>query len=105
MVRGEHLPSNLEDSDVWQELLLAVISGLATACDSNPKTSSDVSKTTGEIPQALPSVALAASPYRPAQHLARCRHPDPKLLKAAQDKIASLESTHTKPRSQSPVKS
>ncbi|XP_071528600.1 uncharacterized protein [Panulirus ornatus] len=105
MVRGEHLQTTLEDSDVWQELLLAVISGLATASDSTSKTSSDVSKTNCEIPQALPSVALAASPYRPAQHLARCSHPDPKLLKAAQDKIASLESTHTKPRSQSPVKS
>nr|XP_045587866.1 protein PAT1 homolog 1-like isoform X2 [Procambarus clarkii] len=105
LVRGEHLQSTLGGCDEWQELLLAVINGLATVSDTTLKTSSDGSKASTEIPQALPSVALAASPYRPGQHLARCTKAEPQRLKASQDKMALLEVTHTKPRCQSPVKS
>lgn len=106
MARGEHLHSSLAGCDTWQEFLVAVISGLTGGTDSTNKSSSDTfNKPASELHQALPSVALAASPYRPAQHLARCTRCDSQVVKAAQDKMSLLEASHAKPRSHSPVKS
>lgn len=105
MVRGESLLANLEDSPEWQEFLLAIITGLVAVPDNTGKPSNDSSKTPSEMPQALPSVAVAASPHRPAQHLARCKVADPAVLKVAQEKMTALTVSHTKPKGQSPAKS
>lgn len=105
MVRGETLLASVEDSQTWQELLLAIITGLAVVPETTGKTQSESSKTSNEMPQALPSVAVAASPHRPAQHLSRCKAADPAILKVAQEKMTVLTVSHTKPKSQSPAKS
>lgn len=105
MVRGESLLSSLEDSPEWQEFLLAIISGLVAVPDNTGKPANDSSKNPTEMPQALPSVAVAASPHRPAQHLARCKAADPAVLKVAQEKMTVLTVSHTKPKGQSPAKS
>lgn len=110
LVRGEQIHSVLVDSSVWQDFLSAIITALATSSASSssegaiPKsTATDTSK--NEMAAALPSVALAASPCRPGQHLTRCTRVEPSLLKAAQEKMAQLEAAHSKPaRSQSPTK-
>lgn len=114
LVRGEQVYTMLVDSNVWQEFLSAIITALATSTFSLPnegataKTATTLSTDTNknEMAAALPSVALAASPCRPGQHLARCVGVEPNLLKAAQEKMAQLEATHSKlARSQSPTKS
>ncbi|KAG0722138.1 Protein PAT1 1 [Chionoecetes opilio] len=110
LVRGEQLHAMLLDSPVWQDFLGAIIAALATSACSPPgegavPKATAASATDGnknEMAAALPSVALAASPCRPGQHLARCGKVEAALLKAAQEKMAQLEATHT--RSQSPAK-
>lgn len=110
LVRGEQIHGVLEDSSVWQEFLSALITILATSTTMSssegaiPKSApTDTSK--NEMALALPSVALAASPCRPGQHLARCVNVEPGLLKAAQERMAQLLTAHSKPtRSQSPTK-
>lgn len=114
LVRGEQVHAMLVDSNVWQEFLSAIITALATT-SSSPASEGAIPKTTtssstdsnkNEMAAALPSVALAASPCRPGQHLARCVGVEACLLKAAQDKMAQMEATHSKAsRSQSPTKS
>lgn len=114
LVRGEQVFAMLVESNVWQEFLSAIISALATSTFSPPsegaipKTTTNLSTDANknEMAAALPSVALAASPCRPGQHLTRCVGVEPNLLKAAQDKMAQLEATYSKlARSQSPTKS
>ncbi|KAK8387471.1 hypothetical protein O3P69_018196 [Scylla paramamosain] len=114
LVRGEQVHAMLVDSNVWQEFLSAIITALATTSSSPanegaiPKTttSSSADSNKNEMAAALPSVALAASPCRPGQHLARCVGVEASLLKAAQDKMAQMEAIHSKAsRSQSPTKS
>lgn len=110
LVRGEQVHAVLVDSSVWQEFLSALITALATSNSTSssegaiPKsTAIDTSK--NEMAGALPSVALAASPCRPGQHLSRCSSMEPSLLKAAQEKMSQLEAAHSKPpRTQSPTK-
>lgn len=110
LVRGEQVHAVLVESSVWQEFLSALITALATSNTTSssegaiPKsTAVDASK--NEMAGALPSVALAASPCRPGQHLARCDSVESSLLKAAQEKMSQLEAAHSKPpRSQSPTK-
>lgn len=110
LVRGEQIHTILVDSSVWQEFLSAIITALATSSTTSssegaiPKsTAVDASK--NEMAAALPSVALAASPCRPGQHLARSTVVEPGLLKAAQEKMVQLEAAHSKPaHSQSPTK-
>lgn len=100
MVRGEQVQASLAESEVWQEFLASVVAAL-----TSPASLSDSNKT--DMPQALPSVALAASPFPPAHHLSRCRsQSDPKIVRAAQDRMALLEAaTINKTNSQTPVKS
>ncbi|KAK4315882.1 hypothetical protein Pmani_012907 [Petrolisthes manimaculis] len=100
MVRGEQLQASLAESEVWQEFLASVVAAL-----TSPTSLSDSNK--ADMPQALPSVALAASPFPPAHHLSRCNsQADPKLVRAAQDRMALLETaTINKTSSQTPVKS
>lgn len=99
MVRGEQVSSDLEGCDAWQEFLAAIVGILSSLPDSSGKVSSD-------LPQALPSVALAASPFRPATHLTRCTQVDPQLIKSSQERMGLLEVMRpTKATTQSPAKS
>ena len=114
LVRGEQVQALLVDSNVWQELLTAIITALAASTYSPPSegaipkntNSLAIDSNKNDMAAALPSVALAASPCRPGQHLTRCLGVEANTLKAAQDKMAQLEATHSKfARSQSPTKS
>lgn len=110
MVRGEQLAYDFIGCGFWQEyrwqnFLEGIVNALVSLPDPNNKSSSDVNKPPSELPQALPSVALAASPFRPAVHLSRCSGVDPHLLNLSQKKMAQLEATHTKSTTtQSPAK-
>ncbi|KAK7065222.1 hypothetical protein SK128_006936 [Halocaridina rubra] len=106
MVRGEQLSSDIEKYDVWQDLLAAVIGILSSPSDSfSSKPLSDSGKSSSDFAQALPSVALAASPFPPAVHLARCNRVDPQSIKASQEKMKLLEMVHTKSTTQKPAMS
>lgn len=108
MVRGEHLSAEIEGCAVWQDLLAAIINALASLPDSTNKPSSTdtIKSSSTELPQALPSVALAASPFRPSSHLSKCSVGlDRQLVKSSQERMMLLEVMHSKSSTQSPAKS